>query len=766
MRLKIMGSWLISVAAAWVLSGWLVAAACYLFPVYLDIQIKSGLPQRLMLFTSKEDRFSLLADRDVIIKTSPEFQTLHLPVPRHRASHLRVGFWNGKAPFYLADIRLNGHPLDFLAAYAYQPYNMGSCDRLQTGEMLCVTAGENASVTFPSAELAAAVQPVAWIWRYIVFLFCLAGCWLISRRYGQHILRWVQKNYSTWLIGPLLVLLVYAYYAMRWQVFTPRLSVVFSNPSWLDFPLFAQEQAWVPAFLLGSFGVAFILKNKYLKTFLLALGFGVLFLEVLDSALLYLLNARFSPDQITAFGPDICSTAGPFIKSYFGGPAGGYTLLLGVVWLILAVSAYRHTLPVNLRKVVWVFAVMGFIWYLMPSALLPNEQMQLRDWPRLFLRTVLPHGNKLRSAGDFRLSYQCQDGLNSGKNVIIIIVESLSSYMSDYFSGGQAENWTPQLDKLARKYVAFTNHRAHNESTNQNLFSIFTGIPAIIPGTGNDLFRDPKFYSNTLAKVFHNAGYHTAFFTGAALVYSKEVILNRTGFDEISKDIDPFYNGHKRFVFHAVADDVLYAHAEKWIEDYNRPNPYLLVLKTTTSHSPFTDPISGEESLEKAVRYADKALGDFIADLERKHILDNTLVVITADHHIARVLVKKEKQIFGAKAEMSIPLILIGGPMKGPQNIPSMHIDLMPSLAYLTLPQACFHQYQQNLFSSPTTRDSCTLFQSSEPVDKVFVQCQDQEAKLSLSSEDEPLVLGQLPEDKVNGLLGFINWIRGNGLYN
>ena len=552
---------------------------------------------------------------------------------------------------------------------------------------------------------------------------------------------------------------------MRAQAFLPRLQAVFFNISWMELLLLFQEQAWAPALLLFSACVAFVVKNKYLKVLALFLGLLLLLLESTDCALLYLLNARFSPEQISIFGPDILANAGPFIKSYLSSVAGIYNIILIVIWLLLGIFSWRYTLNINFKKVILIFAVMGFIWYLVPSALTPAEKLQLRDWPRLSLSSTRPHKNNGQTIANFNLTYQCQDGLNSQQNIIIILVESLSSYMSDYFAGGKAEKWTPQLDKLARQHVAFTNYRTTNPDTTQALFSILTGLPAIHYYAEDNLYRDLKFYRRSLPKVFHQAGYHTAFFTSASFVFSKDYILERLGFDEISTSIDPFYSGKKRFVFHSVSDDVLYDRVQQWIEDYKQQNPYLLVLETTTSHSPYIDPVSGEKSLEKTIRYADKALGDFIADLAHKKLLDHTLVVITADHRVMLPLTQQETNIFGPQAEAIVPFVLIGSPLKGKQTGLSTHIDIGPSLEYLTLPQACFHPYQHNIFSPKTIRNSCTLFQSFTEKDTIYVECQDQSAQLCLTQKSDFICKGELPKDTTENLLSFTNWIRDNKRY-
>ena len=762
MRFKWICGLLFSAVVAWLLSGCIVS---YLNPVYVRIQAKGKLPQELVLISSKDGQFRHTSRQSIYVNKSNEWKDVRIRVAAHQAGHLRLEFQYPKTGTFFREIQLNGHPLNLLDAYQYQARDIFLCEPKEDEEISCISGGNQGYITFPPQQLARVIPTIPLWKKLLCFALCFMVCLWVYKQYAHRLFFILQKKYPAWLLVLLFSLLVYLYYMMRIYAFLPRLEAIFFNVSWTDLLFLFQEQVWAPALLLACGWGAFVVKNRYCKGLLLFVGCVVLLLESIDCALLYLFNARFSPEQISVFGPDIFATAGPFIKSYLSAAAGIYNILLIIIWGGVGVSSWRYVLPVTLKKVILVFAVMGFVWYLMPSALTPSEKLQLRDWPRLSLRRVYAPKNNGLVAADFTLTYSCQEGLNSQQNIIIILMESLSSYMSDYFSAGQSENWTPQLDKLARQYAAFTNYRTTNPDTTQALFSILTGFPAIHYYAETNLYREPKFYHRAFPSVFHQAGYYTAFFTSAMFAYGKDDILQRVNLDEISTHTDPFYTGKKRFVFDAVSDDVLYARAEKWIEEYTQKRPYLLLLETTTSHGPFIDPVSGEESLEKTIRYADKALGDFIAALTSKNLLHNTLVVITSDHRVTLPLDEQQTRIFGQSAEARVPLVIIGSLLEGKQTQPATHIDLGPSLEYLTLPQACFHPYQHNIFSPETIRKSCTLFQSFITKDTVDVECQNQFAQLCLTQDNDFICQGKLETDTTKHLLSFTNWIRDNNRY-
>ena len=595
MRPKTIGILLVSSIVAWVLSCWLTIGISYLRPIYVELQVKSEMPLTFLLSTSKDGQFPRTFEKHVRVRHMDDWQQVRMAIEPHTMGYLRLGF-QGADKLQLKGVFFNGHPLDLVSNLSMR--NIRSCNKSEGGEISCILVGEQGSIIFSPEQLPIVETSFLWKWQIIFFLLSFVLCGWICKRYENQVFTYLRGSYPNWLLFLLFILLFAAYASMRWYAFAPRLSAVFFIVGWPQFVLLLQEQFWALAFLSGLLWLGFFVRNKWAKSACILTGTAILLTEWTDSVLLWLLNERFSPEQIGEFGGDALSSAWPFLTSYFATAAGKYTLLLLVAWSTLGVYLWHVRLPLRaqLHQFFGVVAILGFVWYLLPVAMAPAERNQLAAWPRLWLRSKMPVKKQTAPAPDFQLTYQCTDGLNSRQNVILIIVESLSSYMSDYFSGGQAENWTPHLDKLARRYAGFTNYRANAPYTAQNLFSIFTGIPAIYAYSASQLYHEPKFYHHTLAKTFHEAGYHTAFFTSASVVCSKDEILKRVGFDEISQNTDAFYNGEKRFTFQSVSDDVLYDHAQDWISHYTNSHPYLLVLETTTTHPPYIDPQSGEKN--------------------------------------------------------------------------------------------------------------------------------------------------------------------------
>ena len=190
-----------------------------------------------------------------------------------------------------------------------------------------------------------------------------------------------------------------------------------------------------------------------------------------------------------------------------------------------------------------------------------------------------------------------------------------------------------------------------------------------------------------------------------------------------------------------------------------------MIVESTTSHSPFVDPVSGDDnSVEKTIRYADQALGNFIDYLQEQNILEDTIVVILSDHRIMLPITQTASDLFGEEAESAVPFVILGAPVPMQEKAFS-HIDLAPSLAFLTLPKACFHQYQNNMFSSEEIDSSCRFFQSFIEKEKVLIHCQNQHLQLALMQDFNIFLKGDIAEKEKKSLLSFIDWIRHDNQY-
>jgi len=269
-----------------------------------------------------------------------------------------------------------------------------------------------------------------------------------------------------------------------------------------------------------------------------------------------------------------------------------------------------------------------------------------------------------------------------GRNVIMVIVESWSPWHSRLFGG--FEDWTPNLDAAALRGVRFTRFHSIGFSTDKGLMGILAGLqlwaPFLHPFEATP-FTTAWGLEHTLPAVFSRQGYQTAFLTTGPLgLYEKGDWLRDIGFDYVEGNEHSFYHGKPRFAFNSASDSALYARARQW--QGAAPAPYLLVLETVSTHQPYKDPVTGKRSLQRAMKYADQAFGDFLQELDRSGYFTNGILFVVSDHRSMTPIPLRELEIFGADAHSRVPAFIIGNGFGA--GIMDDHVysqaDLVPSL--------------------------------------------------------------------------------------
>ncbi len=218
-------------------------------------------------------------------------------------------------------------------------------------------------------------------------------------------------------------------------------------------------------------------------------------------------------------------------------------------------------------------------------------------------------------------------------NILLIVLESFTANVTGCLSDDFKV--TPRLDALASKGILFSRLYASGDRTDKGMLAIFSGYPSQ-PTTSIIKFPNKTENLPGLPKTLKNHGYTTHFYYGGDVNFSnyKSYLLN-VGIDRfISLDDFP---SSKRISSWGVPDEYLFERVSEDISSLDEP--YFLSLFTLSSHPPYDVPmepyLKGEGDKIKfcnSVYYTDYHLGKFIDDLEQKQELENTLVIIIADH--------------------------------------------------------------------------------------------------------------------------------------
>lgn len=235
-------------------------------------------------------------------------------------------------------------------------------------------------------------------------------------------------------------------------------------------------------------------------------------------------------------------------------------------------------------------------------------------------------------------SLTCSKTSGTKPNIILLIVESWSSWQSQYFSG--LNNWTPRLDEIARSHQANTNFLANGFTTNEGLVAMLTGrppLPAVAAFNALTPFQNFWNLDRTLPAMLRAQGYQSLFLTSGDLGFSsKGRWLKNLGFDYIEGHDHPGYRGLTRFGFNSVADAAQYSRALELLTGDSQ-------LQRFRSHWPGPLPITAVEEANgkhyENLPYDIDLLGSLAADAKsiaagsaRLQIQGKTLVTIALDN--------------------------------------------------------------------------------------------------------------------------------------
>jgi phosphoglycerol transferase MdoB-like AlkP superfamily enzyme len=227
-----------------------------------------------------------------------------------------------------------------------------------------------------------------------------------------------------------------------------------------------------------------------------------------------------------------------------------------------------------------------------------------------------------------------RDGAEKRLNIIVIVEESLSADFLGAF--GNRQGLTPNLDRLAGESLLFTRLYATGTRTVRGLEAIDLSIP---PLPGASVVKRPKneeFFS--WGSVMREKGYDTKFiYAGYGYFDDMNHFFAHNGFDivdrtDFSREEISFAN-----VWGVCDEDLFSKTIREARKSHAAGRPFFSMVMTTSNHRPFTYPdgridIPSHSGREGGVKYADFAIGRFLARARKEAWFHDTLLVIVADH--------------------------------------------------------------------------------------------------------------------------------------
>lgn len=296
----------------------------------------------------------------------------------------------------------------------------------------------------------------------------------------------------------------------------------------------------------------------------------------------------------------------------------------------------------------------------------------------------------------------------SGRNVVILILESFSREYSGYLNPGAYISHTPFLDSLMAHSLACSRAYANGRKSIDGVPSVLGSIPSL-----DQSFALTPFALNRvegLGNALKKLGYRTAFFHGAP--------NGSLGLDGMSRHFgfDNYY-GMSEFGDRSHFDGYWGIWDEPFLQFFAKTlntfeEPFAAAVFTLSSHHPFIIPrqyegVFPESSLpiQQCIRYSDNALRLFFEKARKSSWYKNTLFVLVADHGTySQVNPRYQSGI----ESMAIPIIYYdpsGRVLSGGQVFDqyTQQIDIMPTVLDMLDYPFNFFAFGRNI------RDSLTI---------------------------------------------------------
>ena len=229
-------------------------------------------------------------------------------------------------------------------------------------------------------------------------------------------------------------------------------------------------------------------------------------------------------------------------------------------------------------------------------------------------------------------------GQQNNLNLIVVVEESLGAQFVGSLGG---KPLTPSIDSYRDKSWFFTDLYATGTRSARGLEAITTGF---LPSPARAVLKLPKAQKNfyTIAQTLAEQGYQNTFIYGGESHFD-----NMKGFflaNGFHRSIDQNDYENPQFLGNwGVSDEDLFNRAYQEISSPTEQPQFTLIF-TSSNHTPFEFPDNKiklydkeKNTVNNAVKYADYALGKFLGQLEQGGHLENSIVMVVADHD-ARVM--------------------------------------------------------------------------------------------------------------------------------
>ena len=229
------------------------------------------------------------------------------------------------------------------------------------------------------------------------------------------------------------------------------------------------------------------------------------------------------------------------------------------------------------------------------------------------------------------------------RNVLIITLEGIpGAYLAasrQAIGSSYDADPMPRLSQWAERGMLTSDYVLHGHQTIRGLYAMLCGdYDKLASGTpkGIELLANAERSAQCLPAQLREQGFSTHFLQGAGLRFmAKDQIMPRMGFEK-TLGRDWFRNTPYLDFAWGMDDRAYFEGALTYVDGLRKQKaPWMLTLLTVGTHQPYSAPADYLErypsAKQAAIAYLDDAVGEFLDALEKRGVLNDTLVVVTSD---------------------------------------------------------------------------------------------------------------------------------------